>query len=177
MVIISVMVFGLYCSLPQGKNISWNLIHALYAVGLILAGLIYDKRRFIRGLAAVASLTYPLIASAHYDGINGTVVLSLSYLFRGFLSVYCICAFTDYGANNRCFLPFAPLGLCISKITEVLLSFLPICLSISDPAALIVTAVFFVPLIILFTLYFNKLYSSSNFTEERRLSLFCENLG
>lgn len=176
MVIISVMGSGFYYSLPQGENVNWYLIRAFYTVGLIAAGFIYDKSRFIGSLTAVASLTYPLIATALYDDVNGTVVLSLSYLFRGFLSVYCICAFTDYGTRNSRLLPLAPLGLCISRITEGLLSFLLIYLNIPDIAVLIVTAIFFVPLII----YLLCITTSSicrRHSRKKTFTLFCENFG
>ncbi len=175
MVIISVTGSGLYYSLPQSEDVNWNLTRLFYAVGLIAAGVIHDKSRFVGGLTTLASLTYPVIATALFaGGVNGTIALSLSYLFRGFLSVCCICTFTDFGAKNGRWLPLAPLGLCISRLVEALLSFLLIDANIPDIAVLIVTAVFFAPLILLFALYCSKLYSPSNFSPEKRLTLFAE---
>lgn len=178
MVIISVTGSGLYYSLPQSENVNWNLTRLFYAVGLIAAGIIHDKSRFIGGLITVASLTYPVIATALFSGgVNGTIALSLSYLFRGFLSVYCICTFTDFGAKNSRLLPLSSLGLCVSRTVEALLSFLLIYVNIPEIAVLIIAAIFFAPLILFFALYYSKLYSPSAFTHEKRLALFSVRYG
>lgn len=159
--IVSVTGSGLYYSLPAAKDVDWNLIRAAYAIGLMLAGFIIDKNRLIGEICVVASLTYPLIAMALIgEGVNNTVALSLSYTFRGFISVYYVYIFAEIGAKEKCFLPLAPTGLLVSRLTEALLSVGIMLLNPSALIQIIITALCFAPLLILFLIGQNKRYLS-----------------
>lgn len=179
MTLISVMGSGLFYSFPPAKNVNWNLIRAFYAGGLILSGFLMDKSRKLGGICTVASLTYPLIAIALAgEDITGTVSLSLSYFFRGFLSVYYVTSFTDLSSENRRHLPVAPLGLLVSRITEALLTFLLTYMIIPLKGQLILTALFFAPLIIFYFLtQTEKEHSPSSEMQRKKDALFAEKYG
>ncbi len=182
MMVISVMGSGLYYSLPAAKDVDWNLIRAAYAIGLMLAGFLMDKKRLIGEICVVASLTYPLIAMALIgEGVNNTVALALSYTFRGFISVYYVYIFAEPGAKNRRLLPLAPMGLFVSRLTEAVLS---VALMLINPpvlAQIVITALCFVPLLILFLIDQNKRYlselSSGPEGSEEKLAAFSSKHG
>lgn len=179
MTFISVMGSGLFYSIPQAQGVNWNLIRAFYAAGLVLAGLIMDRNRKLGGICTVASLTYPLIAIAlSSEGVTGTVSLSLSYFFRGFLSIYYVTAFTDLGCKTLKLLPLAPAGLFISRITEAILTFLLTSIPLSQKLQIALTALFFAPLIIFFYLtQAEPLASPELDASKKKDALFAEKYG
>ncbi|MBP5261951.1 MAG: helix-turn-helix transcriptional regulator [Clostridiales bacterium] len=150
MTIISVNGSGLYYSLPQAADVNWNLIRCFYAAGLVLTGIVMDKDRRIGEILTAVSLVYPLIVAALIgEGVTGTVTMGLSYLFRGCLTIYYVIFFVDLYARNSKTLFLAPLGLCLSRIVEAVLSYFMVAFQLSNLVHIIITAVFFVPLIIL----------------------------
>ena len=150
MMIISVIGSGLYYSLPQAADIDWNLIRAFYAIGLIVTGLIMDRSRWVGEILVAASLLYPLIAMALIgEGMNNTVALSFSYLFRGCLTVYYIISFTDIASSDRKRLFVAPLGLFFSRLTEACLTLLLMLVAVPNLVQIITMALFMIPLIVL----------------------------
>ena len=150
MTVISVIGSGLYYSLPQAADVNWNLIRCFYAAGLILTGIVMDKGRRIGEIVTAVSLVYPLIVIALIgEGVTGTVTMGLSYFFRGCLTIYYIISFTDFFAKERRMLYLAPLGLCLSRITEALISYIVVRFHQSNLANIIITALFFVPLIVM----------------------------
>ena len=145
---------GLYYSLPQAEDVNWNLIRTAYAIGLIAAGFIMDRSRLVGEICAIASLAYPLIALALInDGVNNTLALSMSYVCRGFISVYYIIVFTDISWRNKKLLPLAPLGLLVSRFSEALFSLILLSVNIPQVVQMILTTVSFVPLLLLFVMY------------------------
>lgn len=175
MMVISVVGSGLYYSLPYAQDVNWNLIRAFYAMGLVLAGFIMDRSRLIGEICAVASLTYPLIAAALIgEGVTGTAALSLSYAFRGFLSVYYVIMFTDPAHEDGGLLPFAPLGLMLSRVIEAILTLTLLFLPVSNTFQLIFSAICFAPLLILFVLMLNKKHAAPPASDEKRLAMFAE---
>ncbi len=150
MMMISVIGSGLYYSLPQAADIDWNLIRAFYAIGLIVTGLIMDRSRWIGEILVAASLLYPLIAMALIgEGMNNTVALSFSYLFRGCLTVYYIISFTDIASSDRKMLFVAPLGLFFSRLTEACLTLVLMLVAVPNLVQIITMALLMIPLIVL----------------------------
>lgn len=175
MCVISVLGSGLYYSLPSAHNINWNLIRAFYAAGLILAGFLIDKKRFIGEVIVLGSLTYPLIATSLMgNGVAGTVAMGFSYAFRGFLTIYYVTAFTDYASKDPSLAYLAPLGLFVSRLIEALLTLLLIRVPLSPVFQLIFCAACFIPLLILFVFMQQKRYPAKRLTDEDRLFLFSE---
>ncbi|MCR4618792.1 MAG: LuxR C-terminal-related transcriptional regulator [Lachnospiraceae bacterium] len=152
--IISSIGSGLYYSIPQAENVNWNLIRAAYALGLILAGFIMDRKHLVGEICAIASLAYPLIAIALINGgVTNTLALSLSYICRGFVSVYYIILFTDMGRKNDRHLPFAPLGLMTSRLTEAVFTIFILYIPMPKTFQMILSTLCFVPLLLIFVMY------------------------
>lgn len=173
--IISVMSSGLYYSLPVAANVNWLLIRAFYAIGLILCGFIMDKSRLIGEICAIASLAYPLIFVALIgDGVNGTVALAFSYIFRGFITIYYITAFTDLGAENPKLLPLAPIGLMVSRVVEGIVSLVLLMIPISEVAQLVFSAICFLPLLVLFVVTMSKKYAPAPVSQEKHFAMYAE---
>ena len=171
--IISVTSSGLYYSLPVASNVNWLLIRAFYAIGLILCGFIMDKSRFVGSIFTIASLAYPLIFVALIgDGVNSTVALACSYVFRGFITIYYITAFTDLGADDPKLLPLAPIGLMISRAVEALVSLILLLIPIPEVTQLVGSAICFLPLLAIFVISMNKKFAPAPVTPEKRFATY-----
>ena len=114
-----------------------------------MAGAILDRNRAAGSYIVAASLAYPLIASALIgDGVTNTLALGISYICRGFTTVYLITAFSDKAFESGR-LHLSGLGLMVSRLTESLLSLLLMFAEIPDTLMLIIPAVFFLPLLLI----------------------------
>ena len=166
---------GLYYSLPVSTDVDWNLIRAFYAAGLILAGWIMDRNRFVGEILSIATLTYPLIMLTLIgDGVTNTVALGLSYVVRGFITIYYITAFTDFGWNKNSHLPLAPLGLMVSRFAEAAIAVPLMFFPSSEIAWLVLAAALFIPLLILFVMMQSKKYAPEPMSEGKRFALYSE---
>ena len=151
---VSSMGSGLYLSLPGTADVDFNLARAFYAVGLIAAGIIIDKRRIIGEIITMASLTYPLIATAIlYNSKNGTLATCLSYLFIGFIAVYRVTVFADLKRKSYNLLCLAGLGLMISRLVDVVIVLLLYAVSFTLIQQLLISMVIFSILLIVFIVY------------------------
>lgn len=169
---------GLYYSLPVAESVNWNLIRAFYAAGLILSGFIMDRSRLIGEILAIASLTYPLIMlSLAGNGVTNTVTLGISYVVRGFITIYYVTAFTDIGYEHKDRLFLAPAGLMFYRFTEALISLFLIAFTWSEISQLIFAAVLFIPLLILFITMQSRKYSPEPMTDAKRFAMFSERFG
>ena len=158
MMTISVLGSGLYYSLPQAADINWNLVRAFYAVGLVVTGLMMDHNRGLGEILSAASLVYPLIAlSLIGEGLNNTVALAFSYLFRGCLTVYYVISFTDIASTGQEKRHVASLGLMISRAVEALLTWILMVFPISNLVQLIAMALLSIPLVLLLVIRRKKL--------------------
>ena len=175
MVVIFSVGSGLYYSYPAAQTVNWSLIRAFYAIGLILAGVILDRKPLVGEILVLASLTYPLIMSALIsDGVTSTTALSFSYIFRGFLTIYYIVAFTKYGFDRPELLPLAPVGLLISRASEALVSLVLLSAPIPGIYQMIFSAACFLPLLGLVFLLHNKPQPEPPVSEAKRFALFSE---
>lgn len=173
--IISVMSSGLYYSLPVASNVNWLLIRAFYAIGLIVCGLIMDKSRLIGSICTIASLAYPLIFVALIgDGVNSTVALAFSYIFRGFITIYYVTVFTDLGYNDQRLLPLAAIGLMISRAVEAVVSLVLLLVPVPEVAQLIGSAICFLPLLAIFVIDMSKRFAPAPVTPEKKFALYAE---
>ena len=172
---ISILGSNLYYSLPTSSNVNWYFIRSFYSFGLIIAGFIIDKKRSIGEIVVIASLTYPLISSSLLSGgFTNTLVLSLSYAFRGFITIYYVIVFSDLYHDNKDYLYLAPFGLFISRITEVIITFILMHTNISNTIVLIFSALLFIPLLIIFNHQQFIKYHNNPINDDRRLALFSE---
>lgn len=166
---------GLYYSLPAAENVNWILIRAFYAIGLILAGIIIDKNRFLGEVLAIAGLTYPLIMLTLIgDGFTSTLALGISYVLRGFITIYYIISFTNIGAKDHRLLFLAPIGLMVSRITEAIITIIFLLVDIPEIFQLIFSAACFLPMLALFVAISAKKYSPAPISDEKRFALYSE---
>lgn len=171
MCIISVLGSQLYYSIPIAENINWNIIRLFYAFGLIFEGYMIDKNRFIGEILAIASLIYPLISvSLIGEGMANNIILSLSYFFRGFLTIYYVISFTSLKEKDERYIIFASLGLFISRVIETIITLIIMNINIPNLFHLLFSAICFIPLLILFVQMQNKNYSNPLSTEKKLAS-------
>ena len=164
---------GLYYSLEVASGVNWALIRVFYALGLILAGVLMDRLRFAGEILTVASLVYPLVSFALIgDGMTSFAMLAVSYMLRGFITLFYIVSFTKPGHTQRELLPLASLGLLISRAAEALISALLLSVRIPDLTLLLLSAACFLPLLLLFVIMQNRRYAPAPLNEEQRLALF-----
>ena len=130
-----------------------------YAVGLIAAGLIYDKNRKIGGICTVVSLIYPtLLIMIYRESGMVTLVIGLSYAILGFFAVYRAASFMTWAAESDR-LHLAPLGLAVSRVCEAIAVLVIIETGCGELASVILVSVLFIPLVILFFMMVREKYA------------------
>ena len=139
---------------------------SVYAVGLIAAGLIFDKNRMIGGICAIVSLIYPIVLIMIYreSGLV-TLVIGLSYAILGFFAVYRAAAFMTLAAESRR-LQLAPLGLTVSRICEAVAVLAIIETGCDELVSVILVSVLFIPLVILYFVKVKEEYTPSEVPAE-----------
>ena len=167
----------LYYSVPIADGVNWSLIRAFYALGLIAAGAIMDRSRFLGEACAIASLAYPLIATALTGAGTSTVAaLGAAYAMRGFITLYYVLSFSDLVARQHSLAALAPLGLASSRIAEVAATALLFSVP-GTTAPLIIAAACFMPLIAVFVMLQNKRYANAPIADDKRLAIFASTYG
>jgi DNA-binding CsgD family transcriptional regulator len=145
---------------------------AFYAVGLIIAGLVSDKNRRWGAICCLAALAFPFAALALGDSIAGeTAMWMLAYLFLGFLTTYRTLVFADISAKMT-FPALATIGLMTGRLGEAAgtlgAGFL------TGTPLIVVAAVVFAFVILLFLPLYQKLYASVVCPEEMEQIRFAE---
>ncbi|MCR5829692.1 MAG: LuxR C-terminal-related transcriptional regulator [Lachnospiraceae bacterium] len=139
---------------------------SFYAVGLIAAGLIFDKNRTIGGVCTVVSLIYPIVLTMIYNESGlVTLVIGMSYLILGFFAVYRAAAFMTVASESRK-LYLAPLGLAIARVCEAVVVLLIYKIGIDQLTSVILVSVLFIPLVLLFFLMIKGKYELSKVTAD-----------
>lgn len=156
-------------------NANLPLSRAFYAIGLLSAGLISLKSRKYLALTTFAFLLYPVVSVILAgDSSLASILLTLSYLFLGFVSVYRSLITMDIAAKNNTYLAFACFGLLISRTVEAATTFFSNITATNKLMAGIVFSVLFALLIFVFFTYFQKIYLTPNYktTIEDSLTAF-----
>ena len=153
-------------------NISLELSRAFYAVGLIAAGLINDKKRAAGAVLCVAALCFPFftIAAGPYRNVSELLRI-LGYIFFGFYAVYRVILFIDFSKMQR-MLMLACLGLLCGRLGDALGALLGILFSSSAIFLVSVIAILFVVCIFLFFYLFQRLYMQQSGPTRDRTSEF-----
>ena len=146
----------------------FNLLaqRSFYAVGLIAAGLIFDKNRIIGGVCTVVSLIYPIVLIMIYQE-SGLVmpVIGMSYVILGFFAVYRAASLMTYAAESK--RPeLAPLGLAVARICEAAAVLAIIEIGCDELVSVILVSVLFIPLVIMFFLMVKEQYTPAEITVE-----------
>ena len=129
-----------------------------YSVGLIAAGLIFDKNRIAGGICTIVSLIYPIVLKMIYQE-SGMVlmVVGLSYVILGFFAVYRAASFMTLAyESNR--MELAPLGLAIARIFEAISVLVLIEIGMGELTSVIVISILMIPLVVLFCFLIKELF-------------------
>lgn len=154
-----IMTLGNDFQLASIKNGKANLplSRAFYAISLSCAGLLSVKSRKLLAIACFVSLLYPVVTIAITgDSAFASALLTITYLFMGFSSVFRSLSVMDIAAGDRKLLAFACSGLMLSRVAEATYSFLlPINVN-NKILANILFSVLYALLLILFFVYMQK---------------------
>ena len=140
-------------------NVSLELSRSFYAAGLIIAGLINDKRRSAGAVLCVAALVFPfftMIAGSH-SGINYMLWIS-GYVFFGFYAVYRVLLFTDISRSDSGLAHLACMGLMWGRIGDAAGAAGGIILGSRSMILITLMAVLFVICIFMFFHLYQKMY-------------------
>jgi len=144
---------------------------SFYAVGLIAAGLIFDKSRVLGGVCSVVSLVYPVVLTMIYtESGMVTLVIGLSYLILGFYAVYRAASFMTVAAESKR-LYLAPLGLAVSRVFEGVVVVLIAEIGFDQLTSVILVSVLFIPLVIIFSLMVKEKYLKEDPSDEAQREL------
>lgn len=140
-------------------NVSLELSRSFYAAGLIVAGLINDRRRSAGAVLCIAALVFPfftMIAGTH-SGINYFLWIS-GYIFFGFYAVYRVLLFTDISRSAKGLGYLACMGLMWGRLGDASGAAIGMILGNKPIVLITVMAVFFVICIFLFFSLYQMMY-------------------
>ena len=154
------MIFALGANDPalveSGSKISLIYTRFFYAGGLMLAAVIFDKNHTIGGICALTSILYPIMIIILYKEMPiHYIPVALTDTFLGFYAVFRAGIFMSLASGKRKFY-IAPLGLCISRIIEGIVSVFLVLFGTDRLVCFIIAGVLFVPLIMLFCYMLTK---------------------
>ena len=133
-----------------GSVVNVELSRLVYAVGLIIAGIVTDRSRKYGAVAALTALIIPFIILAlRREPLPAVMFWALGYFVFGFYAVFRVILFSDIASEGN--LPFmSGFGLMFGRIGDALGE--GICLALSEHIAVQVclTAVLFVAAVAVF---------------------------
>lgn len=140
----------------SGSKIGMISTRLFYAGGLMLAAVIFDKNHVIGSICALASILYPIMIIILYKEVPiHYIPIALTDTFFGFCAVFRAGLFMSL-ASEKGKLYIAPLGLCISRIIDGMVSVSLVLFGFDRLVCFIIAGVLFVPLIILFCYMLTK---------------------
>ena len=142
----------------DSSRISLELSRSFYAVGLVAAGFISDRKRSVGAILCIAALCFPFfsVTAGAHAGVSA-LLRTGGYIFFGFYSVYRVLLFLDLADSKRS-LMLAPLGILFGRIGDALGALLGIVLSGRSVLLISVMACLFVVCIFLFFWLYQRLY-------------------
>ena len=170
---------GFYFPMADVANggFSLELSRAFYAIGLLLAGLLNDYKRFLGGIACIAALIFPFILIAlKFSPEYGLYVWIMGYIFTGFYAVYRVIVFSDISDNTMFGLFLAPVGLLCGRLGDALCVPFGISLSGHPNVLVIVGAIVFITTVILCYFIFDMLYRPNAITKAEAQANPSENI-
>ena len=142
---------------------SLEYVRLFYAVGLIIAGIINDKKPSTGALCCMASLVIPFVMLALSAYATASQVLwIIGYFFFGFFAVYRIKIFAEISDDRDALCLLLPCGLMIGRLGDVLGSMLGMKLGSYIVPFLIVGSVLFVITVFVFFDFYMKSYLNVN---------------
>lgn len=135
---------------------------AFYALGLLSAGIISLKNRKYVLFSTLVCLLYPVVAVVLAGNTSfASALLTISYLFLGFVSVYRSLSTMDIAAEKNHLLAFACSGLMISRLVEAASTWFSNVIITSKLLAAILFCILFALLLIIFFVYIQTTYKPS----------------
>lgn len=164
--IVVAMGDGIYNFGRWSSEADIRVVRAFYAFGLIFSGFIYDRSRRFGVILTVAFLSYYIISAFLLNNvISSSVMMSLGYFFMSFLSQYRYLSIVDITYDHPKYLPWVGFGLMISRVIEALTATLMMTFPLSLAMHLVVTLLFYSPLVILAIIADNIKHSSNSQTD------------
>lgn len=152
-----------------------RVVRAFYAFGLVFSGFIYDKSRRLGIILTISFLSYYVVSAFLLNNvISSSAMMSLGYLFMSFLSVYRYVSIVDITNDHPQYLPWAGFGLMVSRVTEGLTALLMMLFPLSLTMHVVVTLLFYSPLVIIAVITDNIKYSSNNQTTAQHIAKLSE---
>lgn len=145
-------------------GISLEFVRAFYAIGLITAGILNDKKRSIGAISCICALIFPFLMVALKSTLKVSLLLwIISYIFYGFYSVYRVILYTDLATTKRSLLYLAPFGLLAGRLGESVGNYAGLWF-ISHPLPMITVSsvLFCVCVLVFFHLYHNLYFDAKN---------------
>ncbi len=162
--------------LSQGVDLELSRI--FYAVGLVIAGIVGDRRRKYGAVCCVASLGFPFLLMALSDRLGPSIVVwGLGYFFFGFFTVFRAVLFCDLASRAGNGLYLAGAGLLFGRFGDSLGTLFCVLLSGSPLLLVGVSAALFAAVIALFFLLYHRVYTPApvrEMSDQERFDLFAE---
>ncbi|NLO10781.1 MAG: helix-turn-helix transcriptional regulator [Clostridiales bacterium] len=136
---------------------------AFYAISLLCAGLISLRSRKYLALTTFASLLFPVVTIILAgDASLASALLTIAYLFLGFVAVYRSLTIMDIAAGDNNLLAFACTGLMLSRLVEASSTWFSNIDTTNKLLAAIIFSVLFALLLFVFFIYIQKAYHSAS---------------
>lgn len=149
----------------KALNVKTNFAYSrvYYAIGLIIAGYLADKKNEYIEVATIISLFYPLIAPLLLkEKISFILLYSLNYMFLGFFAVFRTTLFMNLKEKRQNYIYLAGFGLMISRIVEGLLVWINLYLNFNYLFLIISSIVVLSIILTIYLLYYPKRINKSN---------------
>ena len=133
-----------------------------YSIGLIIAGILADKKQEYLEVATIISLFFPLLAILFIkENISILLFSSLNYVFIAFFVVFRTTIFMNLSDVKDNYLYLAGMGLCISRIVEGLLVLVNYYFNFSYMFLIIASIIILSLILIIYILLFHKNFEKS----------------
>lgn len=159
--------------ISHSVNIEFSRL--VYAIGLLIAGILTDYDRKYGAILALVALMIPFVILAlRGETISSIIFWVLNYFTFGFYSVYRVIVFSDLASTHKR-MYLAGIGLLIGRIGDAIGE--AICIGLNKHTILLVlfTAVLFLLAVIVFFHVYNELYipkAKTEMSEKERFQHF-----
>ncbi len=163
-VFLMILIFGIvnscgfaFSSADIWDTVNVELVRIVYAVGLVIAGILTDKNRKYGAICAVATLLLPFLVFSLKGGVAAGTIWLINYFIFGFYAVYRVIVFSDLSASAGMYC-LSGLGLAAGRIGEAAGE--AICLGFSSSPVVLtgIAAALFVIAIFMFFKIYQQLY-------------------
>lgn len=147
------------------RSVNVELSRLVYAIGLLIAGILTDYDRKYGAILALVVLMIPLVILAlQGEMISSIIFWILNYFTFGFYSVYRVIVFSDLASTHK-HIYLAGVGLMVGRIGDAIGE--AICIGLKNHTIILVlmTAVLFLLAVIVFFYIYNELYVPKAKTE------------